>query len=52
MRRGLRLVIFIGLPASAGLILIREPLAATILQGGDFSGTYVMSSSFMSNNNI
>jgi putative peptidoglycan lipid II flippase len=38
VRRGLRLVIFIGLPASAGLILVREPLAATILQGGDFSG--------------
>jgi putative peptidoglycan lipid II flippase len=37
VRRGLRLVIFIGLPASAGLILVRRPLTAVILQGGDFS---------------
>jgi putative peptidoglycan lipid II flippase len=37
VRRGLRLVVFIGLPASAGLILVRDPLAAVILQGGDFT---------------
>ena len=37
LRRGLRLVVFIGLPASAGLILVRRPLAAVVLQGGDFS---------------
>ncbi|MDY7110529.1 MAG: murein biosynthesis integral membrane protein MurJ [Planctomycetota bacterium] len=37
VRRGLRLVIFIGLPASAGLILVRRPLTAVILQGGDFT---------------
>lgn len=37
VRRGLRLVIFIGLPASAGLILVRQPLTAVILQGGDFT---------------
>jgi putative peptidoglycan lipid II flippase len=37
LRRGLRIVVFIGLPASAGLILVREPLAAAILQGGDFT---------------
>jgi len=36
LRRGLRLTVFIGLPASVGLILVREPLVATILQGGDF----------------
>ncbi|UCD74243.1 MAG: murein biosynthesis integral membrane protein MurJ [Phycisphaerales bacterium] len=36
VRRGLRLVVFIGLPASAGLILVRVPLTAVILQGGDF----------------
>jgi putative peptidoglycan lipid II flippase len=37
LRRGLRLVIYIGLPASVGLILVREPLTAAILQGGDFT---------------
>lgn len=37
LRRGLRLVIFIGLPASAGLMLVREPLTATVLQGGEFT---------------
>jgi putative peptidoglycan lipid II flippase len=37
LRRGLRLVVFIGLPASAGLILVREPLTAVILEGGRFS---------------
>ncbi len=37
LRRGLRLTVFIGLPASAGLIALREPLAATLFQGGRFS---------------
>jgi putative peptidoglycan lipid II flippase len=37
LRRGLRLVVFIGLPASVGLILVREPLTAVVLQGGDFT---------------
>jgi putative peptidoglycan lipid II flippase len=37
LRRGLRLVVFIGLPASAGLVLVRRPLTAVILQGGDFT---------------
>ena len=37
LRRGLRLVVFIGLPASAGLILVGQPLATVILQGGDFT---------------
>lgn len=36
LRRGLRLVVFIGLPASAGIMLVREELAAVILQGGAF----------------
>lgn len=36
VRRGLRLVMFIGLPASVGLILVREPLTAVVLQGGEF----------------
>ncbi len=39
LRRGLRLVVFIGLPASAGLILVAQPLSATILQGGDFTAS-------------
>jgi len=39
LRRGLRLVIYIGLPASVGLMLVREPLTAAILQGGDFSAS-------------
>lgn len=37
LRRGLRLVIFIGLPASVGLMLVREPLTAAVLQGGVFT---------------
>ena len=36
IRRGLRLVIYIGLPASAGLIFVREPLAAAVFQGDKF----------------
>jgi putative peptidoglycan lipid II flippase len=35
MRRGLRTVIFIGLPASAGLILVRDPLAMVVFQGAN-----------------
>ena len=34
--RGLRMVIFIGLPASAGLILMREPLVALLFEHGKF----------------
>ncbi len=37
LRRGLRLTIYIGVPASVGLMLIREPLTAVILEGGDFT---------------
>ena len=37
LRRGLRLVLFIGVPASVGLAMVREPLAACILQGGEFT---------------
>lgn len=37
LRRGLRLVVFIGVPASAGLLLVRIPLTTVILQGGDFT---------------
>lgn len=37
LRRGLRLTVFIGLPASAGLIVVRTPLSAALFQGGRFS---------------
>lgn len=37
LRRGLRLVLFIGLPASAGLLLVQRPLTAVIYEGGEFS---------------
>ncbi|MFO0783243.1 MAG: lipid II flippase MurJ, partial [Phycisphaerales bacterium] len=37
LRRGLRLTMFIGLPASVGLVLVRNDLSATIFQGGKFS---------------
>jgi putative peptidoglycan lipid II flippase len=36
LRRGLRLSFFIGFPASVGLVLVREPLAAMVYQGGRF----------------
>jgi len=36
LRRGLRLVVFIGLPASLGLMIAGAPLTAVLLQGGDF----------------
>jgi putative peptidoglycan lipid II flippase len=36
LRRGLRLVLFIGLPASAGLFMVRQPLTEAILRGGRF----------------
>jgi putative peptidoglycan lipid II flippase len=36
LRRGLRLVVFIGLPASVGLMLVRTPLARVVLEGGAF----------------
>lgn len=39
VRRGLRLVMFVGLPASIGLMLVREPLTALIYQGWAFTGT-------------
>lgn len=37
LRRGVRLTLFFGLPASLGLILVRDPLTAVILQGGSFT---------------
>ncbi|MSR45070.1 MAG: murein biosynthesis integral membrane protein MurJ [Phycisphaerales bacterium] len=35
--RALRMVAFIGLPASVGLIMLRTPLTAAVFQGGDFT---------------
>ena len=37
LRRGLRLVVLAGLPATAGLILVRGPLTSVIYQGGHFT---------------
>jgi putative peptidoglycan lipid II flippase len=37
VRRGLRLTVFIALPASAGLILVRVPLARTVFEHGSFT---------------
>ena len=37
LRRGLRLAFFIGLPASVGIALIREPFAAVVYQGLAFN---------------
>jgi len=37
LREGLRLTVFIGLPASVGLILVREPLTSLIYQRANFS---------------
>lgn len=35
-RRGLRLTLFLGVPASVGLFLVREPLTRVIYAGGEF----------------
>jgi len=37
VRHGLRLTVFIGLPASAGLILVRVPLARAVFEHGGFT---------------
>jgi putative peptidoglycan lipid II flippase len=36
VRRGVRLVFFIGLPAGVGLMIVRHPITEVILQGGQF----------------
>ena len=36
LRRGLRLCLFLGVPASVGLILVRETLTRTLYAGGEF----------------
>ena len=37
LRRGIRLALFIGLPASAGLIVVRTHLTTVVFQGGKFN---------------
>jgi putative peptidoglycan lipid II flippase len=37
LRQGVRLALFVGLPASIGLVIVREPLAAVVLQGKAFT---------------
>lgn len=37
LRKGLRLTVFIGLPASVGLVLVRNDLASAIFQGAKFT---------------
>jgi putative peptidoglycan lipid II flippase len=37
LRRGVRLTLYIGLPASIGLMLVRTPLATVILRGYEFT---------------
>lgn len=41
LRRGLRLSLFIGAPATIGLVLVARPLAATIYAGGAFGASDV-----------
>ncbi len=36
VRRGIRFVLFVGVPAGIGLMIVREPLTTVILQGGNF----------------
>ena len=47
LQRGLRLVVFIGLPASAGLILVRDQLVGVILEGGAFTAADAKTVSFV-----
>lgn len=37
LRHGLRMTVFIGLPASVGLVLVRNDLATVVFQGGNFT---------------
>ena len=37
LRKGIRLTLFIGIPASVGLMLVGAPAVATMLQGGRFT---------------
>jgi putative peptidoglycan lipid II flippase len=37
LRRGLRMSFYVAFPASVGLVIVREPLAAAVYRGGRFS---------------
>jgi len=39
LRQGIRLVVFIALPATAGLILVRTPLTRLLFERGEFTST-------------
>lgn len=39
VRHGLRLTVFIGLPASVGLIVVRDPLVRLLFERGEFDAT-------------
>lgn len=47
VRNGIRLTMFIALPASAGLILVRVPLARTVFEHGSFNTEDAMRVSFI-----
>ncbi len=47
LRRGLRLSFFVGFPASVGLLIVREPLAAAVYQGGRFGPADVREVAFV-----
>jgi len=47
VRHGLRLTVFIALPASAGLILVRVPLARTVFEHGTFTSDDALRVSFI-----
>ncbi|MBC03360.1 MAG: murein biosynthesis integral membrane protein MurJ [Phycisphaerae bacterium] len=47
IRRGIRLTIFIGVPASIGVILVRRPFAQVVLFGGAFDADDVRKVAFV-----
>ena len=47
IRRGIRLTMFIGVPASIGLILVRRPFAQVVLFGGAFDAEDVRKVAFV-----
>ncbi len=47
IRRGIRLSLFIGLPASMGLMIVRRDLCAVVFEGGNFSAEGVGRSAFI-----
>lgn len=47
VRRGVRLSLFIGLPASAGLMIVRRDLVSVVFEGGAFSSEGVDRAAFI-----